>query len=183
MKLLLVIDYQNDFVSGALGFAGAEKLEPAIVAKIREYKARGDEVAFTFDTHSEDYLTTQEGRNLPVLHCVRDTWGWQLAGAVADECDGSTPRFIKDTFGSLKLANWLAGKDYESIELVGLVSNICVISNAVLAKAALPQAAITVDAAATASHDPVLHSKALDVLEGLQIAVSNRADKEPTDGR
>lgn len=183
MKLLLVIDYQNDFVSGALGFAGAEKLEPIIVAKIRQYKDRGDDVAFTLDTHSEDYLTTQEGRNLPVLHCVRDTWGWQLAGAVAGQCDQTTPQFIKDTFGSLKLANWLAGRDYEAIELVGLVSNICVISNAVLAKAALPQAAILVDAAATASHDPALHAKALDVLEGLQIAVIHRQDKEPSDGR
>lgn len=183
MKLLLVIDYQNDFVSGALGFAGAEKLEPIIVAKICEYKARGDDVAFTFDTHSEDYLTTQEGRNLPVLHCVRDTWGWQLAGAVAEECDGITPRFIKDTFGSLELASWLVGRDYEAVELAGLVSNICVLSNAVLAKAALPQAAVLVDANATGSHDPVLHGKALDVLEALQISVINRAQKETEDGR
>lgn len=183
MKLLLVIDYQNDFVSGALGFAGAETLEPVILDKIRAYKSRGDDVAFTFDTHDEEYLTTREGRNLPVPHCLRDTWGWQLAGAVAGQFDDTTPRFIKHTFGSLALANWLKDKNYESIELVGLVSNICVLSNAVLAKAALPQAAILVDAAATASHDPALHAKTLDVLEGLQITVLNRAHKEPADGR
>ncbi len=173
-KLLIVVDYQNDFVSGSLGFPGAERLADGIVAKIREYKTRGDDVAFTFDTHDETYADTQEGRNLPVAHCGRGSWGWQLFGPVAGECDDATPRFEKGAFGSLALANWLAGREYEAIELVGLVSNICVVSNAILAKAALPEAVVTVDAACTASHAPALHAKTLDVLEGLQIQVINR---------
>lgn len=173
-KLLIVVDYQNDFVSGSLGFPGAEELADGIAARVRAYKERGDDVVFTFDTHDGTYATTQEGRNLPVPHCQKGTWGWELAGPVARECNETTPRFEKGAFGSLALANWLAGKEYEAVELVGLVSNICVISNAVLAKAALPEAVVTVDAACTASHDRALHDKTLDVLEGLQITVINR---------
>ncbi len=173
-KLLIVVDYQNDFVSGSLGFPGAERLADGIVAKIRAYKTQGDDVAFTFDTHDKAYATTQEGRNLPVLHCERGSWGWQLFGPVAGECDDTTPQFEKGAFGSLALANWLEGKQYDAVELVGLVSNICVVSNAILAKAALPEAVVTVDAACTASHDAALHVKTLDVLEGLQIQVINR---------
>ena len=85
-KLLVVVDYQNDFVNGSLGFPGAEALEEPICRKIEEYKARGDDVAFTFDTHGEDYLETQEGKNLPVTHCVRGMPGWELYGRVADYC-------------------------------------------------------------------------------------------------
>ena len=173
-KLLIVVDYQNDFVTGSLGFPKAAALEHGIAERIQEYKARGDDVVFTLDTHGGDYSHTQEGRNLPVPHCMRGTEGWKLYGAIAALCDASTPRFEKGAFGSLALANYLASKDYESVELVGVVSNICVVSNAVLAKAALPEARVIVDAACTASHDDRLNEATLDVMQGLQIEVLNR---------
>ncbi len=173
-KILVVVDYQNDFVDGSLGFEKAVSLDERIVRKIEEYKQNGDEVVFTFDTHGENYMQTQEGGNLPVPHCLKNTPGWQLYGKTADCCDETTRCFEKPTFGSLQLAGYLAENRYDSVELVGVVSNICVISNAVLAKAALPEAQIIVDASCTASNDDGLNEKALDVMEGLQIKVTNR---------
>lgn len=173
-NILLVIDYQNDFVNGALGFTKAAELEGAIVEKIEHYKRNGDVVAFTFDTHRPNYLETHEGKKLPVTHCLKDTPGWQLYGKVAALCTAGDKRFEKGTFGSMELAAYLAQQGYERVELVGVVSNICVLSNAVLAKAALPEADIVIDAACTASFDASLHQAALDVMAGLQMTVINR---------
>ena len=183
-RLLVVVDFQNDFVDGALGFSGAERLEGSIAEKIRAYYDAYDEVVFTFDTHRRDYLNTQEGRNLPVEHCIDGTPGHDLHGSVAGLLDRATAVFDKPTFGSEGLFDWLrtaqkAAEElgrapFESIELVGLVSNICVIANAVLAKTACPEVPVIVDAACTASFDPSLNEKALDVMEGLQIQVINR---------
>lgn len=173
-KLLVVVDYQKDFVDGSLGFSGAELLDAPIAAKIAAYHAAGDDVVFTFDTHTPDYLSTQEGRKLPAVHCVRGSEGWELYGETAKAACENDLRFEKPTFPSLALGEWLKGQDYGRIELVGLVSNICVLSNAVIAKAALPEAEIVVDAACTASFDPALHEKCLDVLAGLQVTVTNR---------
>ena len=173
-NILLVIDYQNDFVNGTLGFARAAELEAAIVEKIEHYRRNGDEVAFTFDTHGPDYLQTQEGKKLPVAHCRRDTPGWQLYGKVAGLCAAGDKRFEKGAFGSMELAAYLAQQGYGRVELVGVVSNICVLSNAVLAKAALPEADIVIDAACTASFDESLHQAALDVMAGLHMTVINR---------
>lgn len=173
-RVLVVVDYQNDFVDGSLGFAGAVAIEDAIVQKIQAYQTAQDTVVFTFDTHDEYYLTTQEGSRLPVEHCVRESDGWKLYGKVASYLNEGTPCFIKGTFGSEKLACYLARQQFDSVELVGLVSNICVLANAVLAKTALPEAEIVVDAACTASADANLHEKALDVMEGLQITILNR---------
>jgi len=139
MKLFVVIDCQKDFIDGALGFDGAEKILPGIKAKIKEYKDRGDEVVYTLDTHTEDYLNTQEGKNLPVVHCVKGTEGHALAEELREDLS-DCKCFEKPTFGSMDLANHIQQKEYESIELAGLVSNICVISNTVLAKAAAPEA-------------------------------------------
>lgn len=172
-RLLLVIDYQNDFVNGALGFSGAEKLEDAIVRKIDAAIAAGDDVVFTLDTHEEDYLTTQEGKNLPVAHCLRGTPGRELYGRVADRAQGCLC-LEKETFGSSALFHYLEDHPYEEIELCGLVSSICVISNAVIAKTAQPQAAILIDAACTAAPDAAMNEKTLDVLENLQVRVTNR---------
>jgi len=176
-KILLVIDYQNDFVDGALGFQKAVVLEDAIAKKIGKYRKNGDEVAFTFDTHTEDYLYTQEGRNLPVSHCIKGTKGWDLYGKIAAICLQTDMRFEKSTFGSLDLTTYLVQNKYDSIELVGVVSNICVISNAVLAKASLPEAEIIVDASCTASNDDQLNEEVLNVMESLQIKVTNRMMK------
>lgn len=184
-RLLIVVDYQNDFVDGALGFEGAQLLAEPIVKKIQEYRENGDVVVFTFDTHHKDYLDTQEGKNLPVPHCIEGTPGHELYGPVKDCVEDSDRVFYKSTFGSSELferllqiqqtASSLDTLPFESIELVGLVSHICVLSNAVIARTACPDVPIIVDASCTDSYDKELQEKAFDVLEGLQITVSNRA--------
>ena len=183
-RLLIVVDYQNDFVDGALGFDGAEKLDAAIAAKIEEYREAGDFVAFTLDTHHKNYLDTQEGRKLPIPHCIEGTHGHELYGQVAKMQHDSDEVFLKPTFGSValferlvkaqKVSESVGRAPFESIELVGLVSNMCVLSNAVIARAACPDVEIIVDAACTAAPDPATNEKALDILEGLQITVINR---------
>jgi nicotinamidase-related amidase len=173
-QCLIVVDFQNDFIDGALGFDGAMDIKDAIVSKINDYKNRGQDVLFTIDTHKENYLETEEGQNLPVIHCVQGTHGHQIQSDVQQLIEPDDKQFIKYTFPSLELGNYLAERQYDDIELCGLVSNICVISNAVIAKSALPNAHIKVDALATASFDPDMHNKALDVMEGLHIEVTNR---------
>lgn len=168
-KLLIVVDYQKDFVDGALGFPDAEKLAGPIQNKIEVYRAAGDEVVFTFDTHGPDYFQTQEGKNLPVSHCLEGSEGWGLYPPLA-VAEGEKV-FRKPTFGSADLFDYLRNNAYESIELVGLVSSICVISNAVLAKAAQPETSIIVDSACTDGFDKELHAAALKVMAGLQMKV------------
>lgn len=172
-KLLLVVDFQNDFVTGSLGFSGAEKLEEVIVQKINEYKNNGDDVIFTLDTHDEDYPETVEGRYLPVKHCIKGSVGHDFYGQVKDLTFDSLV-FEKPTFPSLELANYLKDKDYGVVEVCGLVSNICVLSNAIMVKSALPNVEIIVDAKATASNDPELNEKCFDIMTGLHIQVLNR---------
>ena len=184
-KLLIVVDYQVDFVSGALGFEGAELLDERIAAKIEAYRESGDAVAFTFDTHHKNYLETYEGEHLPVVHCVEGTPGHALYGKTGELYRDSDESYRKPTFGSAALFNRLAQSQkvadsvgslpFASIELVGLVSSICVLSNAVLARTACPNVPIIVDAACTGSFDPEMNEKALDVLENLQIQVINRS--------
>ena len=170
-RLLIVVDYQKDFVDGALGFPGAESLEAPICRKIAEYKSSGGEVVYTMDTHDGMYLDTMEGKILPVPHTVLGTPGWELYGRVKQELEGCR-EFQKPTFPSGDLYEYLKGKAYESVELVGLVSNMCVISNAVIVKAALPYAEILVDRNCTASFDPELHEKALDVMAGFHVRIT-----------
>ena len=172
-KLLVVVDYQNDFVDGALGFKGAELLADTIKEKIENYLNSNNDVIFTLDTHNEKYMDTHEGKNLPVIHCVKGSEGWKVNKKV-DYLDKAIKVFEKPTFPSLDLANYLKDSDYEEVELCGLVSNICVISNAVMVKSALPNANIFIDAKATDSFDKVLQDKCFDVLEGLHIKVINR---------
>lgn len=167
-KLLIVVDFQNDFVSGSLGFDQAKSLEEKILNKIEEYK--NDDIVYTLDTHQENYLETHEGKNLPIPHCIEGTQGHELYGKVKYALNGKKC-FIKDTFPSLELAKSLENKDYDTIELVGLVSNICILSNAVMARAACPNAEIIVNSSLTASSNNELHNKSLDVLKGLFITV------------
>ena len=173
-KLLIVVDFQNDFVDGALGFDGAENLDETIAEKIALRRKEGWNVAFTFDTHSDDYLSTQEGKNLPVAHCIKGTPGHELYGKVAKSVLKKDKLFYKPGFGSGELFEYLKNSEYEEVELAGLVSNICVLSNAVIAKTALPEAVITVDAKATDSFNKYLNEKAFDIMEGIQINVINR---------
>ena len=176
-QYLFVIDYQNDFVDGALGFPGAEQLDEGIAEKIRSY-APGH-VIFTRDTHQENYLETREGKLLPVKHCVQGSHGWALYGKTAQalaDCGAKgidKPAFCIDCGDPAVLA--VLPERADRIELVGLVSNICVVSNAVVLQSRYPEARIVVDAALTASFDPKLHGEVLDVLEGLQVEVLNRA--------
>lgn len=183
-RLLIVVDYQNDFVDGALGFEGAEKLDEAIAAKIAEYREAGDFIVFTLDTHHKDYMDTREGRNLPIPHCIEGTPGHDLYGKVAEMRRDSDDVYLKPTFGSAalferlikaqKVSDGVGSVPFESIELVGLVSSICVLSNAVIARTACPEVEVIVDAACTGAADPAVNEKALDILEGLQVKVVNR---------
>lgn len=173
-KLLIVVDYQNDFVSGSLGFEKAVSLEQRIAEKIIRYQKNGDEVIFTLDTHTPDYLYTQEGRNLPVAHCIKGTQGWNLYGKIAELKREGDACFEKPAFGSAELFEYLKDKRYESVELAGVVTNICVVSNAVIAKTVLPETPVMVDAACVASNDDRLNEAALDVMASLQIQILNR---------
>ena len=175
-RYLFVIDYQNDFVDGALGFPGAETLDAGIAAKVRAYGE--GHVLFTRDTHFENYLDTREGKLLPVVHCIKGTKGWELYGETAAAvAEVNAPAIDKLVFGmdvTDPVTAAVLPAHADEIELVGLVSNICVISNACVLQAKYPEARIIVDASLTASMDPVMHEKVLDVLEGFHVKVINR---------
>lgn len=171
MNALVVVDYQIDFVNGSLGFATAKLLEPIIVRKIKEYRKKGGRIIFTFDTHGKDYLQTAEGKKLPVEHCIEGTVGHKLYGKVADCLCEDDIVITKGSFGSLELANFLRNTKYKEVELCGLVTDICVVSNAIIAKAALPESRIIVDSKACASFDIEKHRAALEVMRSVQIDV------------
>ena len=175
-RYLFVIDYQNDFVDGALGFPGAEKLDEKIAAKVRAYGP--GRVLFTRDTHFDHYLTTREGKNLPVLHCVKGTHGWQVYGKTAKALEEVGAKAIDKLVFGMDVTDPATAavlpEEAEEIELVGLVSNICVVSNAAVLQSRYPEATILVDAACTDSFDKELHEKVLDVLAGFQVKVLNR---------
>ncbi len=172
-KFLLVIDMQNDFVDGALGTAEAQAIVAVVAERARSFDGS---VVFTRDTHGADYLTTQEGRNLPVEHCIRETPGWQLAPAVAAVAEElGAPIFDKPAFGSVDLAQWLAARDAEEpiefIELIGLCTDICVVSNALLVKAFLPEVPVCVEANLCAGVTPAAHEAALATMRSCQVQV------------
>lgn len=174
MKLLVVVDYQKDFVDGALGFKDANLLDERIARKIDLYHQNNDDVIFTFDTHYENYLQTEEGKNLPVKHCIKGTVGHELFGITKSKMTKKDRIIKKEIFGSKELGKILEKKFYNEIEFVGLVSNICVISNAVIARTFSKESVIIVDALCTDSFDKELNEKCFDVMEGLQIKVINR---------
>ena len=172
MKLLIVIDMQNDFIDGSLGTAEAEAIVENVKAKIRACPA-GDVIA-TMDTHTEDYMDTQEGRYLPVPHCIRGTAGWEIRPDIAALLKDAQI-FEKPTFGSLRLAEELralAEKEPLELELVGLCTDICVVSNALLLKAAMPEVPVTVDASCCAGVTPESHRAALTTMKSCQIRVT-----------
>lgn len=173
-SVLIVVDYQRDFVCGSLGFKGAEALDDIICGKIAEYRKEGGTIVFTMDTHEKNYLQTREGKNLPVEHCIRGSEGWRIYGNTAEMKKAEDVVFEKNSFPSAELMTFLQKEGFDKAELCGLVSNICVLSNAVIAKAALPEAEIVVDAKATAAADDEMTRKAFDILEGIQVTVINR---------
>lgn len=170
-QILIVIDYQHDFVDGALGFEGAERLDERIAAYIEQFRARGDDVIFTLDTHYKGYERTREGRFLPKVHGMRQSDGWKLYGKTAEAMRPNDLCFEKNSYGSPELFDYLRGVRADRIVLVGLVSNICVLANAVLAMTAQPETEIAVFADAIASFDPKLHEQTLAVMRGINIAV------------
>ncbi|MCQ2087122.1 MAG: cysteine hydrolase [Bacilli bacterium] len=170
-RLLVVVDYQNDFISGSLGFEGADAIEDNIVNLIKEFEASGDDIVFTFDTHGEDYMSTVEGKNLPVIHCIKGTEGYDLSKKVKPYLK-DYPTFDKPAFGSLELGNYIRSKNYDEIYLCGLESDICVFSNAIIAKSAASiKTEIIVCKDATSSYDLAMQEKSFDVLRHLHIII------------
>lgn len=167
---LIVVDMQTDFVDGALGTAEAEAIVPAVRARIEKALALGERVIFTRDTHPENYLETQEGHNLPVVHCVKGTPGWQIIPELSDLAEEIID---KPTFGSRALGERLAAEKEEigQITLIGLCTDICVISNALLLKAFLPEVPLAVEAACCAGVTPDSHETALASMKTCQIRV------------
>ena len=187
MKVLIVVDCQNDFLIGSLGTPEAQAILPIVREKIE----KADEetlIIFTRDTHFEDYLNTLEGKNLPVEHCIQGTFGWQINNSLmittskrAEQIDNEYSNYLifdKNTFGSSELAYYLYDEneyeqDLESIELCGVCTGICVISNALIIKAHLPEVPIIVDASACACVTPESHLRALRSMKTCQIEVIN----------
>jgi len=167
-KLLIVIDMQNDFITGSLGSPGAESILPNVEAKIKEYRQNGDKVIFTRDTHDDNYLNTQEGKYLPVVHCVAGTEGHRIAsGLDTTGCDV----LDKPAFGSIGLAELAVKEEACEIELCGLCTDICVVSNALIIKARLPETKITVDAACCAGATAEGHRAALLTMKMCQVNI------------
>ncbi len=172
-KLLVVVDYQNDFVNGSLGFENADVIEPNIIALIEKFEKNHDFICFTKDTHSNDYLQTEEGKKLPITHCVKGTYGWEFTDKVKAKTS-YYPVFEKTTFPSLDLANFIRGNSLmiDEIYLCGLVSDICVFTNAIMAKsAARKDCKIFVVKEATSSNNLAVQEKCFEMLEHLHIEV------------
>ena len=172
MKVLCVIDMQNDFIDGALGTKEAEAIVKNVKAKIQLYRKNGDTVIFTRDTHSEDYMNTQEGKNLPVPHCIKGSNGWEIS----EKLDTASDKIIdKSTFGSFELAEYISTlADVEEIELIGLCTDICVISNAMILKARFTETPVKVDSSCCAGVTPESHVTALQAMTMCQIAIENQ---------
>lgn len=178
-KVLVVVDYQRDFVDGALGFEKAKEIEEGIYEKINSYLSEGHKVVFTYDTHTDEYLRTREGKNLPVEHCILSTEGHKLYGKVSEFVNKkNTIHINKDAFGispikMIELSEKL-GENIDCIEIIGVVTNICVISNVIMFQSQYINSEIVVDAKLCAGFNSELHEKAFDVMEGIQVKVINR---------
>lgn len=178
MKILVVVDMQNDFIDGALGTKEAQEIVPKVAEKIRGFEGK---IFYTRDTHEKNYLDTQEGKRLPVVHCIRGTEGWQLHPEIEVLRTGEPVN--KPAFGSIELGyaikEYLAeqmvlvGENVESVTLAGLCTDICVISNAMILKAMFPEIPVIVDAACCAGVTPESHKNALEAMKMCQIQIEN----------
>lgn len=173
MKTLIVVDMQNDFIDGALGTKEAQKIIGNVRHKIMEYVHSGDRIVFTRDSHFEDYLNTNEGKHLPVKHCIMGTDGWNIPYGIDIE---SYPHINKLTFGYTHWNEEDCLKDCDEIELVGLCTDICVVSNALILKAMFPEINVSVDASCCAGVTPESHKAALLTMKMCQIEVTNMED-------
>ena len=169
MKALIVVDMQNDFIDGALGTKEAVGIVDKVKDKIGEYKEKSLPVIFTRDTHGENYTQTQEGKNLPVPHCIKGTFGWEISEKLDTE---GAVIIDKPTFGSVELGEYLKNLEgLTEVELVGLCTDICVISNAMLIKANLPEVIVSVDSNCCAGVTPESHENALRSMKTCQIEI------------
>ena len=183
MKILVVVDMQNDFVSGSLGTPEAQAIVPVVKAKIAEYQANGDIIIYTRDTHFSNYLATPEGNKLPVEHCIQDTWGWQVVEELKEFWEPRW-RITKARFGHIDLYgtilrcmpnDWKVGVDpITEIELIGFCTDICVVSNALILKASVDNdTVISCDASCCAGTSIETHEAALKVMQTCQVEVIN----------
>lgn len=174
MKVLVVVDMQNDFIDGALGTKEAALIVPHVVKKIEEHKGA---VIATRDTHGDSYLESEEGKNLPVVHCVKGTYGWELQSGVEKAVREKEGKIIdKPSFGSTELGRYIAElneekEPVEEVTLIGLCTDICVISNALLIKAFLPEVSVRVDASCCAGVTPESHRRALEAMQMCQVGI------------
>lgn len=184
-KILVIVDMQNDFINGALGTKEAEAIVPNVVEKIKNYPDKEETVLlYTKDTHYEDYMSTLEGEKLPVPHCIENTDGWCINKQISSVADKEgflgfssdkiiNSRIYKNTFGSEDLYELLKTykDDIEQVEFLGLCTDICVLSNAIMARMALPNTKIIVDASCCAGVTPESHNAALITMKSCQIDV------------
>ena len=172
-RLLIVVDCQKDFIDGALGFEGADAIIPGIVERIAGYKSAGDEVVYTMDTHTADYMNTQEGRNLPVPHCIKGSEGYKLTPALEEPLSGCKG-FDKPTFGSVDLAEYIKEQgDATEVTLLGICTDICVISNAMLIKAYFPEISVSVVESCCAGVTKGSSDNALKAMQCCHIQINN----------
>lgn len=163
-KTLIVVDMQNDFIDGSLGTPEAQGIVENVRQKIKTYQENGGEIIFTRDTHTEDYLNTNEGKHLPVEHCIFGTDGWRIA----DGLEVPNVKYVdKPAFGFMKWDEY----DLQEVELVGLCTDICVVSNALIIKATYPEINVTVDASCCAGVTPATHKAALETMKMCQVNV------------
>ncbi len=168
IKLLVVIDMQNDFVTGSLGSKDAENIVSNVKAKIEEYKVNNYPIIFTRETHNDNYLETQEGRNLPVVHCVKGTEGHEV---IKDLDTTGCEILDKPSFGSIDLSEKVAKGEYDEVELCGLCTDICVVSNAIILKAKLPETKISVDPKCCAGVTVESHNAAITTMKMCQVNI------------
>ena len=168
MKVLVVVDMQRDFIDGALGTPEAVAIVPAVIEKIRQYENSGDLIIYTKDTHYDNYMTTREGAKLPVPHCIKGTPGHDIPEEILR---GHELVFEKLTFGSIELSAYLENIDFDEVELIGLCTDICVVSNALLIKARFPEREVTVDSLCCAGVTPETHTAALTTMKMCQINI------------
>lgn len=170
-KALLVIDMQNDFITSVLGNNECRAVVPQVVKRVQEAIEEGTDLIFSQDTHQEGYLTTQEGRKLPVPHCIKDTDGWEIIPELAETAVRKGIVFTKETFGSTTIAEYVKAHNYDEVELIGVCTDICVISNAMIIKAFNPELEIFIRESCCAGVTPQSHQTAIEAMKACQINI------------
>ncbi len=170
-KALVVIDMQNDFITGVLGNEECRAVVLPVVRRVQKAAEDGTDLIFSQDTHQSNYLSTQEGRKLPVSHCIQDTEGWRIIPELADVAAQKGVVFTKETFGSRAMAEYIRELNYDAVELVGVCTDICVISNAMTIKAFAPETEVSVNGSCCAGVTVQSHRTALDAMRACQIEI------------